>query len=171
MLFVNSAEQSEELEVEDRESVVVDNDDDLDADAENGEAHSGDNNESFADFTRNGMFKIGEGSREHDLIKKTLLEGMGRHANFTRIVAIHKNSVSGSAGKARWLAFRIFSQAVAERRGGNSNLRFAWYGASRAEICQVISHGFSHSGETANAQSHGIGISLSPAKFSIDRCV
>ncbi|XP_021635199.2 probable inactive poly [ADP-ribose] polymerase SRO2 isoform X2 [Hevea brasiliensis] len=165
--------QKVQVYIEDRGSVIIDNDEDkiLDADAENCEAHSGYNNninDSFEDFTRNGMVKIGEGSAEHDLIKKTLLEGLGTHAKDTRIVAIHKNSVSGSAGKARWLTFRIFSQAVAERRSGNANLRFAWFGASREEICQVISHGFSQCGETSNGQSHGVGISLSPAKFSID---
>ncbi|XP_021645449.2 probable inactive poly [ADP-ribose] polymerase SRO2 isoform X2 [Hevea brasiliensis] len=162
--------QKEELEIEDRGSVIVDNDDDEtgDAGADNGEAHSGYNNDSFEDFTRNGMVKIGEGTLEHDIIKKTLLEGVGRYAKDTKIVAIHKNSVSGSVGKARWLTFRIFAKAVAERRAGNANLRFAWYGASREEICQVISHGYSQCGETANGQSHGVGISLSPAKFSIN---
>ncbi|OAY32584.1 probable inactive poly [ADP-ribose] polymerase SRO2 isoform X1 [Manihot esculenta] len=161
-----------QVDIEDRGSVIIDNDEDkiLDAGAENDEADSGyyNNNDSFEDFTRNGMVKIGEGSPEHDLIKKTLLEGIGTHAKDTKIVAIHKNTVSGLAGKARWLTFRIFAQAVAARRAGNANLRFAWFGASKEKICQVISHGFSQCGETANGQSHGVGVSLSPAKFSID---
>ncbi|KAF2292748.1 hypothetical protein GH714_027852 [Hevea brasiliensis] len=68
-----AGKQKVQVDIEDRESVIIDNDEDkiLDADAENCEAHSGYNNinDSFEDFTRNGMVKIGEGSAEHDLIK------------------------------------------------------------------------------------------------------
>lgn len=158
-------QSEQQVDIEDKGSVIIDNDDDEILDS----AHSGgSNDDGLEDFTRNGMFKIGEGSNEHNTIVKIFHAGMGRQGKDTKIVAVHRNSISSLSGKARWLSFRIFSQAVAEKSGGKANLRFGWYGASREEICQVISHGFSLYGETANGESHGIGISLTPAKFSSD---
>ncbi|XP_012085389.1 probable inactive poly [ADP-ribose] polymerase SRO2 isoform X2 [Jatropha curcas] len=163
--------QGEQVDIEDKGSVVIDNNNDdkiLDSDADNSVANSGYSDSSFGDFTRNGMLKVGEGSLEHNTITRSFLEGMRNRGKDTKIVAIHKNSASGSAGRARWLTFRIFTEAVSQKSGGDANLRFGWFGGSREKICQVISHGFSLCSETANGESHGFGISLSPPKFCID---
>ncbi|EEF37012.1 conserved hypothetical protein [Ricinus communis] len=151
--------------VEDRESVIIDgdNDDVLVYD----EVSSGSVN-GFSDFIHNGMVKVQEGSHDYKTIKEVFVGGMGTHANHTNIVAIHKNVVSDPARKARWLSFQIFTRAVGEKSGNNGNVQFAWYGSSREELCQIISRGFNRCNEASTDQLHGIGIHLSPAGFPID---
>ena len=53
--------------------------------------------------------------------------------------------------------------------GGNANLRYAWFGASRDKIWEIISHGFGHCGNAENKGLFGNGIYLSPDDSSIDR--
>ncbi|KAM7468646.1 hypothetical protein LguiB_016208 [Lonicera macranthoides] len=126
--------------------------------------------DEFEVFKRYGMNRIEEGKNEHQVVKKSFLEGMGTFAEDTDIVAIHKTSYSGVTGRARFETFQIFSEAVAKKRGGNSNIKYAWYGSSRDEIYDILSHGFSRCGGTENRElhGHGHGIYLSPAKLSAD---
>lgn len=128
--------------------------------------------DEFEVFKRNGMNRIEEGKKEHQVVKKSFLEGMGTFAEDTDIVAIHKSSYSGVTGRARFETFQIFSEAVAKKRGGNSNIQYAWYGSSRDEIYDILSHGFSSRRRgTENRELHGHGVYLSPAKLSVDGLV
>lgn len=121
----------------------------------------------FSSFTRIGMNKIAEGTREHESVKACFLSGMGCFAKNTTVVGIHKNVAYSLAMKARTDAFKSSIAAVSEKNGSrheNLNLMKAWFSGSKEELCQIISYGFSK----PNANVHGFGVHLSPTKFLID---
>ncbi|KAK9276522.1 hypothetical protein L1049_006056 [Liquidambar formosana] len=156
----------EHIKVEEQVSMTLDDHEILVPDSETDEPTS--TFDGFGSFTRNGMINLDEGNGEHDIIKKSFLLGMGDFGKDANVVAIHKNSYSSLAGQARLESFRIFSEAVAKKCGGDANIKYAWYGGSREEIRQIIAHGFSRCGRPTSSEFYGFGVYLSPAKFSID---
>ncbi|XWS69006.1 hypothetical protein CRYUN_Cryun04dG0142500 [Craigia yunnanensis] len=157
-----------QIVVEDQVSVTIDNDEISDAMSGSNEVDSGSNGLEF--FVENGLAKIHESTLEDSIIRTSLFSGIDqRLVKKTKIVAIHKNLNSSSSGKARAQSFRVFSKAVADKYGADANVKYAWYGASRDEICEIVMHGFSWYHKAAgNRDSYRHCISLSPAKFSFD---
>ncbi|KAL2559795.1 putative inactive poly [ADP-ribose] polymerase SRO2 [Forsythia ovata] len=152
---------------EDRVSITVDDHQEIvSADSECESLNP--NFEKFKIFTKNGMIRLDEGKNEHSTIKKIFLMGIGLLGKESDVVAIHKNLYSSLVGAARMEAFRIFSAAVAGKCGGDANVKYAWYGGSRDEVYEIISHGFSRCKEAENGVSHGIGIHLSPTNAALD---
>lgn len=147
-------------------SINIDDAEICTSDSESNEVSS--RSDQFGFFLKNGMIKIEEGNKEREIIKRSFLLGMGPFEKETKIVAIHKNSYSTPSGQMRLEAFRIFSKFVARKCGGDANVKHAWYGGSRDELCEIICYGFSRCGRPANTESYGFGVYLSPAKFSID---
>ena len=123
----------------------------------------------FRLFTEDVFVQIGEGSLEYGMITRSFITGMGSVAKYTNVVAIHKNSLSTLTRKARLESFQLFSEAVAEKCGGNANVRLGWFGGTRDEILGIVKHGFSHCGRRpVNGQSYGVGVHLASTQFSID---
>ncbi|KAM4104536.1 hypothetical protein ACJW30_06G165500 [Castanea mollissima] len=123
----------------------------------------------FGLFTEDVFLQIGEGSLEHGMIMRSFLRGLGSVAKYTNVVAIHKNCLSTLTRKARLESFKLFSEAVAEKCGGNANIRHGWFGGTRDEILGIVKHGFSHCGRRpVNGQSYGVGVHLASTQFSID---
>jgi len=134
--------------------------------------------DQFKNFTRNGMIKIGEESSQYESVKRRFLAGMKQYARDTDVVALHKISGSTLAVQARFAAFRVYEGAVLKKSEGKwqgegegegegegvANIMYGWYGGSKEEITQIISHGFSR----CNGQSHGVGVYLSPTNFLLD---
>ncbi|XP_049404278.1 probable inactive poly [ADP-ribose] polymerase SRO2 [Solanum stenotomum] len=120
---------------------------------------------SFRSFKRNGMIELEERNKEHDLIKAGFLSGMGHLGKEVEVVAIHKNSCSTILGQARLESFRIYSEAMRKKCGGNANIKYAWFGSSKDEICNIISHGFSSITEPKSGGCFGIGVHLYPANI------
>ncbi|KAJ8569787.1 hypothetical protein K7X08_006364 [Anisodus acutangulus] len=119
----------------------------------------------FRLFKRNGMIKLEKSDKEHDLIKAGFLSGMGQLAKEIEVVGIHKNSCSTIFGQAKLEAFRIHSEAMRKKCGGNANIKYAWFGSSKDEICNIISHGFSTTTEPKSGKCFGIGVHLYPANI------
>uniref|UniRef100_UPI0005C9BA06 probable inactive poly [ADP-ribose] polymerase SRO2 n=1 Tax=Fragaria vesca subsp. vesca TaxID=101020 RepID=UPI0005C9BA06 len=108
-------------------------------------ADSNTTDDQFEVFTRNGMMlRVNGLSDEYETILKSFGVGMGSAAGVTEVVAVHKNLVSGLTRRARFETFRVFSQAVGKKCGGNPNIRYAWYSGSRDEIADIMVHGFSN---------------------------
>lgn len=80
--------------------------------------------------------------------------------------AIHQYSHTWQARKK---SFWIFQQAVASKRGGDANVKYAWYGGDREEILGIVTHGFSRCGNFDGGVSHGIGVHLSPDNVLVYR--
>jgi hypothetical protein len=103
------------------------------------------------------------------LLKRVFLLGMGTASEDTDVVEIHRNTGSSLTKKAKLDSYKIFSEAVARKCGGNANTRYAWYGGSRDEILGILKHGFSRCGTPLHGPSYGVGLHLASAKFAIDR--
>ncbi|KAH7857523.1 hypothetical protein Vadar_013627 [Vaccinium darrowii] len=122
--------------------------------------------DQYAICIQNGMTKVEEGDRIHQIIKNCMVTGLG---NDTKVVAIHRNLNSGPTGQVRLESFRIFREVVANKCGGNANVKHAWYGASRDEIYEIIRHGFCRIYDEGS-DSYGFGVYLSPLDSAGD-CV
>ncbi|KAM1170785.1 hypothetical protein ACFX15_020673 [Malus domestica] len=160
---------TDQFEFEDQISMTIDNDEEiLDAGSD-----GGDSNDSvsgrFGVFTRSGMVRVDDESFEHEIIRKSFVLGMDLAGRDTNIVAVHKNLSSDPTRRARFESFKIFTQAVARKCGGNANVKYGWYGGSKEELCDVLVHGFSRCREPApNEVSYGVGVHMIPAKFTCD---
>ncbi|KAL1222997.1 putative inactive poly [ADP-ribose] polymerase SRO2 [Cardamine amara subsp. amara] len=111
-----------------------------------------------------------EGNQEHEVIKTCLLSGLGTVSSDTTMVTIRKNSSEGITTRAKYISFRIFTEAMARKHGGDANVKYGWYAGSKEEIERIISFGFSNRevGKFENdAGSYGIGIHLVPSKCSL----
>jgi hypothetical protein len=156
----------EVIDVEEQISITIDDDEISDAGSVTDESSS--RREQFGLFTGDGFVRIEEGSVEHDLMNRVFLLGMGTASKDTDVVAIHRNTASSLTKKARMESYRIFSEAVTRKCGGNANTRYAWYGGSRDELLGIVKHGFSRCGTPPHGPSYGVGLHLASAKFSID---
>ncbi|GFP88036.1 probable inactive poly [ADP-ribose] polymerase sro2 [Phtheirospermum japonicum] len=159
---IHGAEDQVSMTVHDYEAATA-----YDSDGDSSPSFS--SSEQLRDFTMNGMVRLDQGNeREYGVIKKSFLVGMGFSGEGMDVVAVHKNSYSGDSGQAKLEGFRTFCQVVAARRGGDANVKYGWYGGSRAEICDVLRYGFGRCGDFEKGVSHGVGVYLSPANFPID---
>ncbi|KAK6922182.1 Poly(ADP-ribose) polymerase, catalytic domain [Dillenia turbinata] len=149
-------EEQVSIEVDDRELIVAD-------DSDNEEAMSSNSNP----FNSMGLFKLQEESADYMTIKNSFLLGLKPVQENIQVVSIYQNLHSNFTAQARIQSFRIFSEAVRNKCGGNPNIRYAWYGTSTAEIRQIVSHGFNLCGRHENFEAYGCGLQLSPANYSI----
>ncbi|CAF1927902.1 BnaC05g50870D [Brassica napus] len=119
-----------------------------------------------ADSSSGSTILLGQGNQEHDVIKACFLSGLGAaFAGDTTVASVRKNSTEGMATRARYVAFRIFTEAMARKNGGDPNVKYGWYAGSREEIEGIVSYGFSS--REIDDGSHGIGIHLVASKCSL----
>ncbi|KAK8537272.1 hypothetical protein V6N12_043440 [Hibiscus sabdariffa] len=150
---------------EDQVSMIMDNDEISEiSDAMSGSNEIVSGSNCFEHFVANGFSKIDESSLETCIIQTSVSQNF-QMAKRRRVVAVHKNLNTGRSWQIREHSFRVSAKAVADKCGGDARIRYAWYGASRDEICEIVTHGFSWRSK-AGGGSHGI--SLSPAKHLLD---
>ncbi|KAM7479904.1 hypothetical protein LguiA_028117 [Lonicera macranthoides] len=142
----------------------TDHDDDQDhsiSDSESGiSGGKKDESKSFGD----GLIKVDEDERLHEIIKHRFLSGFGSLAISTKVESIHRNAYSSLTRQARLHSFHIFKRAVENKCGGSANVKYAWYGSTKDEISKIVSHGFNHCRTPANnnkSYSYGCSITLS----------
>lgn len=110
----------------------------------------------------NWLIGLQEGDKLYDLINGKLISGLGVLGAQAKIISIHRNSFSGVMGRAKIQSFQIFAKAVAQKCGGDANVKYAWYAGTKDEVCKIIEHGFGYSGKPNNDGMYGCGIYLSP---------
>ncbi|KAK4750708.1 hypothetical protein SAY87_004190 [Trapa incisa] len=108
------------------------------------------------------MIRLSAGDKVHDLIGGRFMSGLGRLADRTTVVAIHKNGHSGTMSQARAQAFQVYLHATLKKHGGDANAKYAWCAASTEDIAKILTYGFGHCGSTDNNGLYGSGIYLSP---------
>ncbi|KAI8528778.1 hypothetical protein RHMOL_Rhmol12G0173900 [Rhododendron molle] len=118
--------------------------------------------EEFGVFKINGLTRIHEGNTCYKVINGCIAQGMGKDTN---VAAVHKIPWSGP--NERLEGFRISSAEMVKTCGGNGNVKHAWYGGSREEICGIISHGFRRCRQSDHGED-GFGIHLYPLDFAMD---
>lgn len=101
------------------------------------------------------LVRLGEGDSVYDLLKTRFLHGLGALSSKAEILAIQRNACSDAVSQARLRSFLFYAEAVSKLRGGDSNVKYAWYGATgENDVRGILSNGFSH--------VHGNSICLSP---------
>ncbi|XP_058088232.1 probable inactive poly [ADP-ribose] polymerase SRO2 [Magnolia sinica] len=120
------------------------------------------------DCLGDGQILLEEGDKDYSFVKRIFLAGMGSLAKNTSVEAIHRNQHSSFLGKSRLQTFRIYSEAMMKKCGDNINMRFAWYGASKDDICGILQHGFGQYETPENGGLYGYGLYLSPAGSSVN---
>ncbi|EOA38302.1 hypothetical protein CARUB_v10009796mg [Capsella rubella] len=120
------------------------------------------------------LILLSEGNEDYDVIKRCLISGMGSFSRDTKIAKIRKNSSEGISltTQAKFFSFKVFTDAVASKNGGDANVHYGWYAASKEEIERIVSYGFTNrevgnGAAPAAGDSHGIGIHLVPSRFSL----
>lgn len=112
-----------------------------------------------------GLMKIDEGDKIHGIVTSKFLSGLGCFGSSTQITAIHKETCSSFTKQAKLQSFLIFSKAVEKKCGGNANVKYAWFGASKDEINNIFSHGFSY---PSNNGAYSQAICLTPDDNPLD---
>ncbi|KAH7856823.1 hypothetical protein Vadar_005882 [Vaccinium darrowii] len=120
--------------------------------------------EEFGFFKSNGLIRMEEGAGGYQVIMGLIARG--RMGKDTVVAAIHFVPWSGPNGRGRTEAFKVIAGEISSKRGGNANVKQAWYGGSREEICGIISHGFRRCRQSDIED--GFGVYLSPPKFIMD---
>lgn len=127
---------------------------------------SGTDNEQQFRLCDNGLIRICDGEMIYEIIKKKLVSSLSSYGFDALVEAIHRNDYSGIMTRAKLQSFWIYSRAVEMKCGGNANVKYAWYGASKNEINRILSYGF---GLPTNNGTHGQGVYLSPVEHPVER--
>ncbi|XP_058192201.1 probable inactive poly [ADP-ribose] polymerase SRO2 [Rhododendron vialii] len=118
--------------------------------------------EEFGIFKGNGLTRVEERNTCYKVINGCVAQGMGKDKN---VAAVHKIPWLGPNGRLE--AFRISLAEMVKKCGGNGNIKHAWYGGSRDEICGIISHGFRRCRQSDHGED-GFGVHLYPLDFVMD---
>lgn len=108
----------------------------------------------------------GGGEMIHGIITKKLVSSLGSSGFEAKVEGIRRVDFSSFMGRAKIQSFCIYSKAVEIKCGGDANVKYGWFGASKREIDSILSHGFCL--PTSNG-SHGHGVHLSPVDLPIER--
>lgn len=128
-----------------------------------------DSDSSESDFgCSGGVIRLCEDDRENVLLKHRLYSTLGCAAKIYHVVSIYKLSKSTLTAKARLRDFEMKSVAVRNKRSGNANVRFAWYGTTKEGVDEIINQGFDLSRTSENAGLYGSGVYLCPDTYPID---
>lgn len=117
----------------------------------------------------NGLIRMSDGDKVHDLIKGRFISGLGQLGEQTIVTAIRKNCYSSAMSQARAQAFQIYLRATQKKHSGNANVKYAWYATSKEGIATILSYGFGHCGSTESSGLYGSGIYLSPDNHPLER--
>ncbi|OVA17004.1 Poly(ADP-ribose) polymerase [Macleaya cordata] len=113
------------------------------------------------------LVPLKEDEKSFVLIKQKFLSGLGPLRNHADVVAIHKNTFSNPTGKARLQSFGVYANTVEKERDGKGNITFAWYGATKVMVSEIVNYGFTKFNLTQK-RLYGYGIYLTPETKSIN---
>ncbi|CAA2953970.1 probable inactive poly [ADP-ribose] polymerase SRO5 [Olea europaea subsp. europaea] len=121
---------------------------------------SGTGNMQEIPMFENGLIRVHEKDKMYEIIKNKFLSGLSNCGFHNEVEAIHKKVYSGSMCQAKLQSFSIYAQAMEQHFRTGANVKYAWYGASKNELNDILSHGFGH---PMNTGVYRGGICLSPA--------
>ncbi|KAL8154221.1 hypothetical protein V2J09_011981 [Rumex salicifolius] len=106
--------------------------------------------------------------RFYGVIKERFLSGLGEKLAPT-VVAIYKKNWSGNVtAQAKVQSFQIHRRFMVRQAHGDVNLKFAWFGTSRAGVERIMSHGFGLCEVNQNNGLYGRGVYLSPDDSTLE---
>lgn len=125
---------------------------------------SGIDNGQDTHMFKNGLIRVHEEDKMYGIIKNKSVSSLSNCGLHTEVEAIHKKDYSGVMCQAKLQSFSIYKRAMEQNFRGGANVKYAWYGASKNELNDILLHGFGHS---MNIGEYIGGICLSPADFPI----
>lgn len=115
------------------------------------------------------VLRLCDDDRENVLVKHRLYSMLGCAAKIYHVVSVYKLTKSSLTAKARLRDFEMNSVAVRNKRSGNANVRFAWYGTTKEGVDEIIDRGFDLSRTSENTGVYGSGVYLFSDTHPIDR--
>ncbi|KAL9170799.1 hypothetical protein ABFS82_04G170000 [Erythranthe guttata] len=140
------------------ERANVENSDSCPSDSESGVSGTDSNEHRSRPFCNN-LSAVSNGEAIYEVVTKKLVSSLSSCGFNAEVEAVYRNDYTGIMSRAKLQSFCIYSKAMEVKCGGNSNVKYAWYGASKNEIRRIVSHGF---GLPVDTQTHGQGVYLSP---------
>ncbi|CAA2956082.1 probable inactive poly [ADP-ribose] polymerase SRO5 [Olea europaea subsp. europaea] len=125
---------------------------------------SGIDNGQDTHMFKNGLIRVHEEDKMYGIIKNKSVSSLSSCGLHTEVEAIHKKDYSGVMCQAKLQSFCTYARAMEQNFRGGANMKYAWYGASKNELNNILLHGFGHS---MNIGVYGGGICLSPADYPI----
>ncbi|XP_073297055.1 probable inactive poly [ADP-ribose] polymerase SRO5 isoform X1 [Primulina huaijiensis] len=116
-------------------------------------------------FSGKGLIRMDEGDQIYETIKKKVVTTLSACGFNAQVETIQRNDYSGIMSRARHLSFGIYEKATERKCNGNANVKYAWYGAPKHEIDNILSHGF---GLPASSGAHGRGVYLFPVDHIVE---
>ncbi|KAL6509615.1 hypothetical protein OROGR_022925 [Orobanche gracilis] len=137
------------------------------SDCESGISGPEDDHPGFR-ISDNGLIRICDAEAIYETIKKKLVSSLSSCGFMNaQVEVIHrKDYCSAIMDRAKIQSFCMYSRAMEMKCGvGNAVVRYAWFGASKNEIIEIICHGF---GFPTCSRTHGQGVYLSPVNHPIE---
>ncbi|XP_051116721.1 probable inactive poly [ADP-ribose] polymerase SRO5 [Andrographis paniculata] len=126
---------------------------------------SGPENDRQSRISDSSLIRICEGDTVYETIEEKLGSGLSScGVKDVRVESVHRVDYSAIINRAKLHCFCIYSRALKMSRG-DANVKFAWYGGSKNEICRILAHGF---GLPDNAQTQDRGVCLSPVDCPVE---
>lgn len=113
---------------------------------------------------------LGAEEKGYAIVKNLFMAGLEIVEPGATVTSVHQCVRTGPLDKARLEVFTK-QMEITKRARGESNVVFAWYGASAKGVENILMHGFGISSESPHTEGHGIGIHLSPIRSPQSRCV
>ncbi|KAL0356066.1 UNVERIFIED_CONTAM: putative inactive poly [ADP-ribose] polymerase SRO5 [Sesamum radiatum] len=113
----------------------------------------------------NGFVRIPDSDTTYENINKKLVSRLNSCGFSAQVETIHRNGYSSMTSRARLHSFGIYSKAMQMKSNGNPNVKYAWYGASKQEITEILSYGF---GLPSNNRVYGYGVYLSTVDHPLE---
>lgn len=105
-----------------------------------------------------------DGERLFAVARDLFMTGMKRVDPGVRITSIHQFIHARPRLKARFEAFHIQTKGTEAARG-RPNTVYAWHGASKKGVIEILAHGFGWPSKVSGPQAHGDGVYLSPVRM------
>ncbi|KAK1433819.1 hypothetical protein QVD17_10736 [Tagetes erecta] len=139
---------------------VVDGDGSV-SDCESVISGSGDVDVEHQSIESNGLVRLDASDKLYGIIGKKFVMKLSEIGINARVECIKRNLFNSNAiAQARISSFQIFVKAVEKKNGGDANIKYAWFGASKDEIDNIVLHGFSYDNIRKNGFiDHGIVVS------------
>ncbi|KAD4889005.1 hypothetical protein E3N88_21078 [Mikania micrantha] len=108
-----------------------------------------------------GLVRLDESDKLRGIIGNKFVSRLSDAGVNVQVQYIQRNMFNASGiTQAKVSSFQIFAKAVERRNGGDANIKYAWFGASKDEIDKIILHGFGYDNIQKNSfHDHGIVLS------------
>ncbi|XP_031127481.1 probable inactive poly [ADP-ribose] polymerase SRO5 [Ipomoea triloba] len=111
------------------------------------------------------LVTIDKSERDFQVTKDELILSLGVLEKHTKLKSVYRKSYTTSEDREKLQNFFMYKYGLKIKRGGNPNENFAWYGAPKEQIFNILRHGFVN---PVMNETHGRGIHLTPSKLLLN---